>query len=855
MFENGKNVFGSSDTGFRDRFDNTLAKLQTGEPVEHSVSTRTRQASSWTRITGITLATCMAAALLWGVASFLTTRTPPGDDSAGIGSESVGMTESGSNGSLDYMNITDELTPLQTIDEILSKAEQLRHENNLTRNRPMHYAREEAKTFAERIYQTFFEPDLDYFTDDLEGVRAITRFALAGSMDPPHSFDYWKTRTDTSETEIPWFDGTNADAPVVRYKPGDAPAELRSESSTQDICAAFIDNRYWASIRVERNDLAAGYSAEVTEDGFNHVFLFYLDQEQASEDDYLVVSISPLLQSNALSVRLSIALDDLFTTLTSNSPIPEAAKPVKQILTVRNGLSSSTSSNWEGTGTPDAEPVIAAGPEKTGVSVEQYMHVSDELTQLQSKDEINQAAIGILHDQLLTLGYPVVFARDMAEDMAGYLNATASEALETIRANARFWLNSEPYAWLRGGMAAQLHVAERPEREIPWFDGTNANMPLLRYRPEDAPEHMLMLAEFLDEENDIETAFFDDERFWAVVRLDRTTNAVGYAGHETADINEVTLFYLDEAEQQNENYIILSGSLDAEGAALNNLLCFHEIERIRELPDNFTVPRKLVDRAVVGGQEITLSTPEDYIALYPEEMYIILYDSSYSLEEQPVIDAETAELLREHLKLVTADGAPFDIIAPIEGTDLYHADDKGLELYGEDYCHLGYGQAQEITRIDYLIAPDPDTGEERVISSGTRHTPWEYSETYEQATELFGQGFTFPYWFDSNKFALGKFQVLNHAMYSTGSEDGVQQFSIKQFLYEGESMPRARVIEEFAVKNLTVYALYNSQVYDYGEEHPLSTKYVWEQNGLVYGISGETLSFEEAYDFILSLYE
>ncbi len=248
----------------------------------------------------------------------------------------VNTPDNDSRSSLDYRNLTDEFTPLQTIEDILDKANQMQYEYLIAHNRPERLAKDSAMAFEKMIYQNHVErlrAELEA-SDDLEWLRALVRFELAMNTDSifASSNALWESRIDLSETEMPWYNGTNADAPVVRYRLEDAPEEIQATAAkvnftedgvivdgekTDQYSATFdIDGRLWGYYSLQRNDVAVGCSTEEI-DGFPHTFVFYLDQEQEQTDSFLIFSMS--VKDGGGSICEALETDDPFGTISEFS--------------------------------------------------------------------------------------------------------------------------------------------------------------------------------------------------------------------------------------------------------------------------------------------------------------------------------------------------------------------------------------------------------------------------------------------------------------------------------------------------------------------------------------------------------
>jgi hypothetical protein len=95
---------------------------------------------------------------------------------------------------------------------------------------------------------------------------------------------------------------------------------------------------------------------------------------------------------------------------------------------------------------------------------------------------------------------------------------------------------------------------------------------------------------------------------------------------------------------------------------------------------------RTVEEADIGANWVLISVQECIMTtsggIYPLPIFHIHYPKELF---EPFC-AEDAKLLRSKLDglLFTADGEPFDLIAPIPGTDNFWADDRGMALYNAD---------------------------------------------------------------------------------------------------------------------------------------------------------------------------
>ena len=91
----------------------------------------------------------------------------------------------------------------------------------------------------------------------------------------------------------PWYDGTNAGAPVLRHTLKESPEWVQECVAAQQegtFGVNVIDGRYWYFGRLERPDLAIGYTEELIGDE-RIVYLFPLDVPER-EDEFVIISIA-----------------------------------------------------------------------------------------------------------------------------------------------------------------------------------------------------------------------------------------------------------------------------------------------------------------------------------------------------------------------------------------------------------------------------------------------------------------------------------------------------------------------------------------------------------------------------------
>ncbi len=207
--------------------------------------------------------------------------------------EYYGLTQNENTGSFSYEYLDDEFTHLQTEEEILALTYEMAYEMAKEWNNPEVYSRGRAQKTTDSLQQFIDEHEFR-----LEAMRSLARFHLVHHM--TYEREQWRNHTD--ELELPWFDGTNADAPVVRYKAEDAPEEVQDwltrpkYDGGSDVFTSYDEQgnevlRQWTYYALSNTDHPIGYSEE-TIDGKHHVYLFELDEVQPQEDNYVIVSVA-----------------------------------------------------------------------------------------------------------------------------------------------------------------------------------------------------------------------------------------------------------------------------------------------------------------------------------------------------------------------------------------------------------------------------------------------------------------------------------------------------------------------------------------------------------------------------------
>jgi hypothetical protein len=97
--------------------------------------------------------------------------------------------------------------------------------------------------------------------------------------------------------ELPWYDGANGSAPVLRHKLEDAPQSIvrRVHSGSSGSGTYLYNDRFWFYATGVRTDLTIAYSfVALHGDHYNEhwVYFQYLDEPREQEADYLIASVS-----------------------------------------------------------------------------------------------------------------------------------------------------------------------------------------------------------------------------------------------------------------------------------------------------------------------------------------------------------------------------------------------------------------------------------------------------------------------------------------------------------------------------------------------------------------------------------
>ncbi len=307
------------------------AKLQTAERPNRR------------RLAGTMTATCMIAAIAFSCIWFWNRQgaAPPDADPAhrteqpAVQDPIKALATLFGAGVYENMNIEDEFTPLDTLDEIYELTVQKSYAKMQELGYPETYCADESKRGIEgikSIVDRFLElakPDAYDHDMLLEIVRAMARSTAENPIREDDFLD--RVTIKISQKDIPWYDGTNADAPVLRYtlgdllekaetafenhmsvpflpdsdalEPiygrGDIPEELERSIASEELfrkspeayVSMIIDDRYWYAQRVKRTDRVIGYTDEKF-DGQRHLYLFYTEEEQEQEEEYLIVSVA-----------------------------------------------------------------------------------------------------------------------------------------------------------------------------------------------------------------------------------------------------------------------------------------------------------------------------------------------------------------------------------------------------------------------------------------------------------------------------------------------------------------------------------------------------------------------------------
>ncbi|MDR1669172.1 MAG: hypothetical protein LBR76_04365 [Oscillospiraceae bacterium] len=280
------------------------------------------------QLAGSLVAICMAAALLWGVTTFLNTRTPPADNDNPVPGAAEDVTPQASPevkayparaaepaDYSAYENIDDEFTPLQTPDEVYDMAYQRVYDIHREYNYPEYHSKKKSRETVNWLTAESVKLMNELGADEAppEAVKARARCVVAEFSGLYAYKGRWRTSTDES-TEMPWFDGTNADEPAVRYLLEDTPEANREmiqnwasmlaaqwEIYTQEGQGEFYLNevyslggdgfdREWIYIPLPATDRPYGYSYELT-DNRPTVYIFEMDVLEEQEYNYMLFSV------------------------------------------------------------------------------------------------------------------------------------------------------------------------------------------------------------------------------------------------------------------------------------------------------------------------------------------------------------------------------------------------------------------------------------------------------------------------------------------------------------------------------------------------------------------------------------
>jgi hypothetical protein len=170
-----------------------------------------------------------------------------------------------------------------------------------------------------------------------------------------------------------------------------------------------------------------------------------------------------------------------------------------------------------------------------------YQYLDDEFTPLQSIDEIIETAREMAYAYLWERFYPELYSRERADDKAeeirGYLEQYPHEPtypldeLEYARTTARFFLALLADNYI-GGKA--FRPSFLPESELPYYDGTNGGLPVLRYKWEDVPEKIRRNWDWDPDNNIYESGMNEetpgiDDYCWFNLGEVRTDRVIGYS--------------------------------------------------------------------------------------------------------------------------------------------------------------------------------------------------------------------------------------------------------------------------------------------------------------------------------------
>jgi hypothetical protein len=118
----------------------------------------------------------------------------------------------------------------------------------------------------------------------------------------------------------------------------------------------------------------------------------------------------------------------------------------------------------------------------------------------------------------------------------------------------------KPYTsgmWLESNRERHILLErEGLTRMIPWYDGTNADAPVVRYTLEDAPR---TIVSWFNRNPHSDTGIYIlNGYFWCFSRLGYTDIELGYTHISGRHENSVAFFAMNDPMQQGEDYILLS---------------------------------------------------------------------------------------------------------------------------------------------------------------------------------------------------------------------------------------------------------------------------------------------------------
>lgn len=277
----------------------------------------------------------------------------------------------------------------------------------------------------------------------------------------------------------------------------------------------------------------------------------------------------------------------------------------------------------------------------------------------------------------------------------------------------------------------------------------------------------------------------------------------------------------------------------------------------------YAVEKIFVDRADIGAKWVLVSAPEDYYESGDSVMFMPIYSVDVTADEQPYVDAGTAQILHGLLEgmVFTAAGEPIEIMASVPDSDEYRIvtgdgvlyNKEGEELRSIYYRTVGYSEPLDIwiwTKAEYEAQREA----ERKGIDGIKLT-----DDYEEAAHLLGSDFCLPGVYtaglDSPEFRYQETkygtEAGRKAVYVTyRGTPGIYYFA--EAMRSEDEVPNewyadGAVIEQCEIKGTTVYKASAKDI----------IRYTWTHDGIVYMIfqnySPNEFTDEQIVEIIVSM--